>query len=447
MDINYNDVNYTCNCQGRGGRLNPDQINEILNEMFEDYISGGTLEQYIINAMAETYTQDQINAMLSDMATMTWVEAQGYLTEHQDLTPYALTTAVTESINQAIESETARTDENYISKDVVGEVVVKSYLSNETPRATTIEVRTQDTDSGEITSSMRYVRQVNDTAIITNVPGGENIYLPSLKDYAMLVDRVAFLESVVSSHLNEPPTVPARGAFYITYNVTGTSAPTQILDPRGISSFTRAALENNTTVPLATGYTFSNTGLVNLYFDVNLRTIKQYSFYNCLAVENLYVPAGVTFAGSQAFKGCTNLKTVTIGSGTTTIGDSTFIGCTSLSGVTLPSTLESVQRMAFSGCTALTAITIPDSVTRIEEWAFADAPIVNLVIPSAVERIDRGAITSASGYVRFMGTTPPTISLEESNLAGSYPIYVPDSAVDAYRTAYPSIASRIQAWS
>ena len=446
MDISYNDVNYTCNCEGRGGRVSTEQLNEILDQMFEDYISGGTLEQYIINAMADTYSQDQIDAMLSDMATMTWVEAQGYLTEHQDLTPYALTTAVTESINEAIASETARTEDNYISKSAVGEVVVKSVVSNEVPRATTIEVRTQDTDTGEITSSTRYVRQVNDTAIISNVQG-ENIYLPSLKDYARLVDRVAWLESVVAADLNEPSSVPSRGDFIVTYNVTSTTAPTQILDPRGISSFDRAALSDNKTIPLATGYTFSNSGQVSVYFDVSYRTIKQYSFYNCLAVENLVVPTGVTFAGSQAFNGCTNLKTVQIGSGTTTIGDSTFIGCTSLSGVTLPSTLESVQRMAFSGCTALTAITIPDSVTRIEEFAFAGAPIVNLVIPAATERIDKGAITSVSGYVRFLADTPPTVSFEENNLAGNYPIYVPSTAVSAYQAAWTSVASRIQAWS
>ena len=46
-------------------------------------------------------------------STTGWVESQGYLTEHQDLSDYALTTAVTQDINTAIAAETARTEETY----------------------------------------------------------------------------------------------------------------------------------------------------------------------------------------------------------------------------------------------------------------------------------------------------------------------------------------------
>ena len=63
------------------------------------------------------YTKEQTDAVVSsatqDMATETWVQSQGYLTEHQDLSAYAQTTAVTQDIQTAMASETARTEETY----------------------------------------------------------------------------------------------------------------------------------------------------------------------------------------------------------------------------------------------------------------------------------------------------------------------------------------------
>lgn len=60
-------------------------------------------------------TTDEMNAAITAATASTtgWVESQGYLTEHQDLSDYALTTAVTQDINTAIAAETARTEETY----------------------------------------------------------------------------------------------------------------------------------------------------------------------------------------------------------------------------------------------------------------------------------------------------------------------------------------------
>ena len=60
-------------------------------------------------------TEDYVDASVTAATATTtgWVESQGYLTQHQDLSNYALTTAVTQDISTAIASETARTEETY----------------------------------------------------------------------------------------------------------------------------------------------------------------------------------------------------------------------------------------------------------------------------------------------------------------------------------------------
>lgn len=73
----------------------------------------------------ENYVDAAVTAATEDMATTGWVSSQGYLTEHQDLSAYAPTSAVTEDIQTAIASETARTEETYATlEDVYGVTAV-----------------------------------------------------------------------------------------------------------------------------------------------------------------------------------------------------------------------------------------------------------------------------------------------------------------------------------
>jgi hypothetical protein len=360
MDVNYNDVNYTCNCQGRGGRINPDQLNEILNEMFEDYISGGTLEQYIINAMANTYTQAQIDAMLSDMATMTWVEAQGYLTEHQSLDGYA-------------------------------------------------------TDA----------------------------------DLASIYNMIANLQTQINACCSgDTPVVTTGLSIEITYNVTSTTVATPIVNNlEGVESIKTTG---GTDIPLAVSYTFSATGPQTLVFKFpNGVTANKFRHMDIIAAK---VQPNVNL-GYCVF-GSTPITSVTFEAGSKTPMTTQFYGCSALTQVNgiEDSAWEIIPVYCFSGCTSLAQdITLPDTLHTIDRQAFAYAPIRNLVINEGCQVVGRASITNVTGYVRFMGSTPPYTDFENEyglvNFNGNYPIYVPSSAVDAYRAAYPNIASRIQAWS
>ena len=81
-----------------------------------------------------TYAKPSQIPSLDGYATEQWVESQGYLTEHQDLSAYAKTTAVTQDIQTAIAAETARTEDVYAKKSEVPDLD-DYYTKSETDEA------------------------------------------------------------------------------------------------------------------------------------------------------------------------------------------------------------------------------------------------------------------------------------------------------------------------
>jgi hypothetical protein len=116
------------------------------------------------------------------------------------------------------------------------------------------------------------------------------------------------------------------------------------------------------------------------------------------------VPEGVTHIGEWAFSGCESLASITLPAGLTAIGNKAFSGCESLESITLPASLTAIGMMAFGDCLRLASI----SVLAIKPPALG-------------------------GILWF--TSQPTV------------IYVPASAVDAYKQAegWKDYADRIHA--
>jgi len=94
-----------------------------------------------------------------------------------------------------------------------------------------------------------------------------------------------------------------------------------------------------------------------------------------------------------------------------------FLGCRSLKSITIGEGVRSIEYVAFSGCAGLTSITIPQSVTFIDADAFWNCPDLKSVICLAM--------------------TPPDINFDAFNgvTQSSACLYVPKSAIDAYRCA------------
>ena len=116
---------------------------------------------------------------------------------------------------------------------------------------------------------------------------------------------------------------------------------------------------------------------------------------------------------------------IDIPSGTTSIGVYAFYYCTSLSGITIPNSVTSIGDGAFDSCSSLSSVNIPSGVTSIDSYAFASCTGLTSVIVEA--------------------TTPPTLGSWAFDETNDCPIYVPCSAVSAYKSAsgWGDYASRI----
>ena len=171
-------------------------------------------------------------------------------------------------------------------------------------------------------------------------------------------------------------------------------------------------------------YAFEKTQLTGITIPSSVRTIYGAAFYD------------------------TNLEELTLPDTVSYLGPAAFTNCNKLTAVTLPSGLTSIDYFLFAGCN-LTGITLPAGIKSIEQKAFNGNPLTgNIVIPSGVTRIEFGAFGGCSGLtsMTFESPVPATIGDVEPSLGDSaytWPIYVPCSAVEAYRTAWPIYAHRI----
>ncbi len=116
----------------------------------------------------------------------------------------------------------------------------------------------------------------------------------------------------------------------------------------------------------------------------------------------------------------------------------------SLTSFDIPVGTKNLRNYALSG-QHLTHVTIPNTVTRIGKDNF-NAAECGITVPSSVTYVDDFAFYSSEiPSVTFKATTPPEIGLNYIFSLTAYPIYVPAESVDAYKTAWPTYASRIQA--
>lgn len=123
------------------------------------------------------------------------------------------------------------------------------------------------------------------------------------------------------------------------------------------------------------------------------------TFYNCSALKKVIIPDSATLIYSQAFGNCIALEEITFGKN-----------------------VSQIRNKAFESCHALSEIKLGSQVTSISDSAFADNSVLKIVYIEA--------------------TTPPTIG------TGVFPtniekIFVPESAYEAYKTAWSAYADKI----
>ena len=221
-------------------------------------------------------------------------------------------------------------------------------------------------------------------------------------------------------------------------------------------------------------------GVITLKDD--LLKIGGSAFQNCVLLTEVALPARITSIEANAFRNCSSLLFINIPDEVTYIGSEAFYLCESLTSITLPDAVKSVGTGVFSRCPALGYIhsplatsdgrclvlngsvvafapaglkeyRIPDSVSGIRASAFKYCQeLSSITIPASVTTIGDYAFLNCKSLdsVTLLRTEPPTLDTGVfENVSSLYKIFVPASAVSAYKAApgWSALASHIQALS
>ncbi len=257
----------------------------------------------------------------------------------------------------------------------------------------------------------------------------------------------------------------------------------------GCSSLTSIEIPNSVTS--IGSFAFSNcTSLTSIEIPNSVTSIGSFAFSNCTSLTSIEIPNSVTsigygafngcsglpvvddiryadtylvgvenkyltnylirdrtrYIGSTAFAGCHNLISIEIPSSVTSIGDNAFSYCSGLTSVSIPNSITSIGSSAFEGCSGLTSVTIGNSVTSIGYGAFEGCSgLTSVTIPNSVTSIGAAAFYNCNGMdsLVFESETPATLGAEPFKYTNNCPLIVPCSAVDAYKTAWPTYVNRI----
>ena len=241
----------------------------------------------------------------------------------------------------------------------------------------------------------------------------------------IIIDSYAFIGCSNLSSITLPNSLISIGdhAFSSCTGLLSITIPSSVTSIgnsgfAGCSGLTSITIPNNVTS--IENSTFENcTSLTTIIIPNSVRSIGDDAFRGCINLTSFIIPSSVTKIGSFAFEGCTNLTSITIPISVTTIAPFAFYSCSGLTSVTIGNNVTSIGNEAFSGCTSLTSITIPSSVTNIGFYAFYNCTSLKDVYCLAAE-------VPKTDYNAFNGSS-----------IGNATLYVPASALDAYKNIMP----------
>lgn len=154
---------------------------------------------------------------------------------------------------------------------------------------------------------------------------------------------------------------------------------------------------------------------------------------------------GLTYG---AFEGCVKLESITLMPTAKWLGGSVFSGCTSLKSIVLPDSIELLEPNIFYDCTSLVSANIPKGFknSKFPSSFFRNcSSLTSLIeIPATVTVIGQAAFMGCASLlgIKMLGSTPPSLDYGVFNDT-TFPIYVPSEAVNAYKSAWNNLQSRI----
>ena len=175
------------------------------------------------------------------------------------------------------------------------------------------------------------------------------------------------------------------------------------------------------------GSMFVNSSLktMDLSGCTNIKSIPDYAFSGCSAMETVTLPEGLTSIEYNAFSGCSGLKEIKIPESVTGIGFQAFYNCSSLASVELPDREEAITMLAgkwasdtgriFEGCTSLETVEIPQKWTSIPASMFVNSSLKTMDLSNctSISSIPDNAFSGSS--VLEMITLPEGLKSIEYN--------------------------------
>jgi hypothetical protein len=200
--------------------------------------------------------------------------------------------------------------------------------------------------------------------------------------------------------------------------------------------------------------------------------IWNYAFQNCNAISSITIPDSVSIIGSRSFEGCSSLSVVNFNNNTTKIFAGAFSGCEKIKEIVLSKNIKTIDAGAFEHCTSLSLITNFDNLTLLGTSAFVGCvSLKKIVLPESLDKFGGNVFTGCSSLssvtipssitlykpnnfkrctsltsITFTSKTPNSNYLSEMINNPIRNIYVPQDAVQAYKTAqgWESYASMIK---
>jgi hypothetical protein len=193
------------------------------------------------------------------------------------------------------------------------------------------------------------------------------------------------------------------------------------------------------------GSAFRDAGITALYAQL-VKNIPTYLCETDKALARIDI-SGAETIGQNAFNGCSALTNIGNLDKVVNIGGTAFRETGINHNVSVPS-CTTLGAASFRGCAAMTGIYAP-ACTFLGNYSFAYCTSLKFAEFGELTTIEAAALNGCTSLERVIirATTPPalanTSAFQNSN---NCPIYVPDSAVEAYKAAvnWSSLASRIK---
>ena len=222
------------------------------------------------------------------------------------------------------------------------------------------------------------------------------------------------------------------------------------------------------------------------YHLISVNDLYVNMFKNDPAVMGVYIgntvktmPNGRFSIPNGIFSGCEDLQTANISDNVKEVGEYAFFDAMRLKNIQFGKNIETIKKCAFSQCHSLKKVIIPDKVKEIDQEAFANIlylkevqfgekvesvaikafaacyRLTNVKLGKSIKNIGASAFLKTIGAPPFgdhsstiytievEATTPPTLGDNAFELSYVDKIFVPESAYEAYKTAWSAYADKI----